>query len=233
MISFSWLAVDALAKAAETACLPVRLGVAKPFGANSVTNEYRSLRNHSSMRSVSDRSRNRSLNRQYHVRSALLATEDQILHNSKLLKLSPPSCGLRLVPQNRGGVQSLQEDGYQDEFGMDLSDSDIPASEIGNDSFELSQNRAAGAISTPPRDIPRYRNYIDNESSDEDEDDPFSDLMDNGLGRNGSDISHDVDDPMEGIYPYAWALDARRIGENTPVIRPTSPTSSFVSYRTT
>lgn len=221
--SFSWLAVEALARSAEAACLPVRLGVAKPFGANSVTNEYQSVRNNSSMRTVSDRSRNRSLNRQYHIRSALLTSDDQ----SNRAWPTPPSSGLRLVPQHRG-AQSSQEDGYQDEFGMDLSDSDVPPSEIGNDSFETAPRIPNISI----RDIEggNFGTYI--ESSSSDEDDPFSDLMEGGgLGHHhGSDGSNEGDDPMEGIYPYAWALDGRRIGENTPVVRPTSPTSSFVSF---
>lgn len=63
------------------------------------------------------------------------------------------------------------------------------------------------------------------EVSSSDEDDPF-DMIGMG-GRRGN---NDRDgDPLGEVYPYAWALDGRRIGENTPVIRPSSPTSSFVS----
>ena len=63
------------------------------------------------------------------------------------------------------------------------------------------------------------------EGSSSDEDDPF-DMIGMG-GRRGND--RDGGDPLGEVYPYAWALDGRRIGENTPVVRPSSPTSSFVS----
>ncbi len=63
------------------------------------------------------------------------------------------------------------------------------------------------------------------DGSSSDEDDPF-DMIGTG-NRRGND--RDGGDPLGEVYPYAWALDGRRIGENTPVVRPSSPTSSFVS----
>ena len=64
--------------------------------------------------------------------------------------------------------------------------------------------------------------------SSSDEDDPFGDVVGGGMGRRGS--QHHRGEGVGDIYPFAWALDGRRIGENTPVVRPQSPTSSFVSY---
>ena len=63
------------------------------------------------------------------------------------------------------------------------------------------------------------------ENSSSDEDDPF-DMIGMGGRRGGTDRDGDA---LGEVYPYAWALDGRRIGENTPVVRPSSPTSSFVS----
>ena len=62
------------------------------------------------------------------------------------------------------------------------------------------------------------------EVSSSDEDDPFDMIGMGGRRNNERDA-----DPLGEVYPYAWALDGRRIGENTPVVRPSSPTSSFVS----
>ncbi len=63
------------------------------------------------------------------------------------------------------------------------------------------------------------------ENSSSDDDDPF-DMIGMGGRRGGTDRDGDT---LGEVYPYAWALDGRRIGENTPVVRPSSPTSSFVS----
>lgn len=217
-----------MAKAAETASLPVRMGVAKPFGASSVTNEYQSTRIHSSARTVADRSRNRSLDRQFHVRAALLSPGTS--HSAVPVPIPPPLMGIRLMPQHHGGGNQSLPGEDQDDFGMDLSDSDVPASEVGNDSFDVSQSRPGhtyGLRTDAYLADHDERSIIDSDSSAED--DPFADI-DGGTGRHGNHRNrHDGEDGMEGMYPYAWALDGRRIGENAPIIRPSSPTSSFVS----
>jgi E3 ubiquitin-protein ligase EDD1 len=233
--NFSWLAVDAMAKAAETACLPVRMGVAKPFGANSVTNEYQAVRG-TSMRQVGDRSRNRSLRRQFHVRSALKVTEEEMSQSDKVVPILPSS-GIRLVPQHRG-IQSSQ-DGYQDEYGMDLSDSENPAEVILTpeqaEEAEESIRRAALArriveMNEMDRQInAEFRpDYMDSSSSDDD--DPFAELIEDGFEPNNEErVRPSGEDPLESIYPYAWALDGRRIGENTPLVRVSSPSSNMFS----
>ena len=218
-----------MARAAETACLPVRMGVAKPFGASSVTNDYQSHRMHSSMRSITERglNRTRSLVRQFHVRSALVGTEEPHVLTQKTTP-TPPISGIKLIPQHRGSQLS-----QEDEFGMDLSDSDVP--DTANDSLE---GTPVVRGYTPHAEVYASNDYIRpnfvhfGDSSSSDEDDPFGDIMEDGLGRHGNTNARggeDGESEMDGIYPYAWALDGRRIGENTPVVRPASPTSSFVS----
>lgn len=119
-----------MAESANTACLPVCLGVSKPFGASSVTSDYQSGRLSSSLRFAADRSLNksRSLVRQLHIRTALPATDGSSI---KAL-LTPPISGLKLIPQRRGNHSDNKDGNYQDDFGIDLSDSDAPASETGS-----------------------------------------------------------------------------------------------------
>lgn len=105
---------------------------------------------------------------------------------------------------------------------------------LGNDSFEARTSQA-NSYSTPTQEIlgpraysptysPSYEIMLDSSS---DEDDPFGDVVGGGMGRRGN--QHHRGEGVGDIYPFAWALDGRRIGENTPVVRPQSPTSSFVS----
>lgn len=203
------------------------MGVAKPFGASSVTNDYQSSRPHSSSRAVSDRSRNRSLLRQFHIRTALPHQNTKVSQSSLL----PPFTGIRLMPHYHGNQSLPGED--QDDFGMDLSDSDVPHSDVANDSFDASRSRnvpnhGGGGAQTDVYLGRDDRSIADSSSSDED--DPFADIMDGGLGgRRSNRGRRDGEDGMDAMYPYAWALDGRRVGENTPVVRPSSPTSSFVS----
>ena len=251
LASFSWMAVETLAQAAEMSSLPVRLGVAKPFGASSVTSEYQSARILPSVRYPGRNiNRGRSLAQQLHVRSALSNPDSQALNGGRPNPMLP-HVGMKLVPQhrdNRPGTGELgPENGetakaregsaeagwyqYDGEFGMDMSDSDMAASEIGNDSFETGYQGGA-SFSRQDFYVPRVLSpaeeiFIDYTSSSE-EDDPFADIVNEPSGHLGS---RDEDDGEGEIYPFAWALDGRRIGENTPVVRPTSPTSSFVVRR--
>lgn len=139
--SFSWLSVEVIARAAEVTIAPVRLGVSKPFGASSVTNEYQPSRLPSSLRFAADRNSGmRSMARQLHIRSAL-PTQDMPTPHTGTSTTSQgllPITGLKLVPQQRGTGTKDGDDtegGDHDEFGMDLSDSDMQISEH-NDSFE-------------------------------------------------------------------------------------------------
>ena len=111
---------------------------------------------------------------------------------------------------------------------MDLSDSDLPVSDAGNDSFEgiqMSRHRPNVFL---PRAYSPEEILIDFASSS-DEDDLFADpaLLGRGTGRHGN-ADGDDDSSFGDIYPYAWALDGRRIGENMPLARPASPSSSFM-----
>ena len=73
---FSWLAVHALAQAAESCASPVRLGISKPLGASSVIADYQTNPrgyNHSNYPSMSNRMTERQgqlMARQLHVRAA-------------------------------------------------------------------------------------------------------------------------------------------------------------------
>ena len=139
--------------------------------------------------------------------------------------------GIRLVPRQRDYQEaakeedaSLQDDG---EFGMDLSDSDLPISDAGNDSFDGVQTSRHRPDVFLPRAYSPEEVLIDFGSSS-DEDDLFADpLLGRGVGRHGNTDGED-DSSFGDIYPYAWALDGRRIGENMPLVRPASPSSSFV-----
>lgn len=248
LASFSWMAVETLAQTAEMACLPVRLGVAKPFGASSVTSEYQSARMLPSMRYAGRGiNRNRSLTQQLHVRSALSNPDSRAMNDGKPNPVLPHT-GMRLAPQHRDNRPGTGEVGvdngetkkagegageagwyqYDGEFGMDMSDSDMAASEIGNDSFETNYQGGA-TFSRQDFYVPRVLSpaeeiFIDYTSSS-DEDDPFADIINEPAGNHGN---RDEEYGEGEIYPFAWALDGRRIGENTPVVRPTSPTSSFV-----
>lgn len=139
--SFSWLSVEAIAKAAEVCIIPVRLGVSKPFGASSVTNEYQPSRLPSSLRFAADRNSGmRSLSRQLHIRSALPNSDIQTESGTDTFGQVPmlPLIGLKFIPQLHGnGSKDGGDDsnGDHDDFGMDLSDSDMPISDH-NESFE-------------------------------------------------------------------------------------------------
>ena len=143
--SFSWLSVDIIARAAEVAITPVRLGVSKPFGASSVTNEYQPTRLPTSLRFAADRNSGmRSLSRQLHIRSALPTTDPHGSHGGSIASSLLPLNGLKLQPQLRGAGGAREgEEGEgvdHDEFGMDLSDSDIPVSDH-NESFDTSRGK--------------------------------------------------------------------------------------------
>ena len=127
--------------------------MSKPFGASSVTNEYQPSRLPSSLRFAADRNSGmRSLARQLHIRSALSAADSQPVPGSSTsstaVKLSPglPLTGLKLVPQYRSTENKDGEDGGEhDEFGMDLSDSDMPISDH-NESFDASRGKTTPYI---------------------------------------------------------------------------------------
>lgn len=218
---FSWLAVESLAHAAESANLPVRMGVSKPFGASSVVSDYQSQRFNGSSRFHPRRGR--SLGRQLHIRSALPAFDVSCSNPVP----TPPITGIRLVPRQRNNLDvskdeeggSLQED---PEYAIDFSDSDIPMSDIGNDSFDGARHRHETFL---PRAHSPEEIRIDLGSSS-DEDDPFIDLP--FIPSHHGNVEGDNEAGFGEIYPYAWALDGRRIGENAPMGRPASPSSTFM-----
>ena len=52
------------------------------------------------------------------------------------------------------------------------------------------------------------------------------------LHRSASQGGTNEGDNIDNIYPFAWALDGRRIGENSDAsARPTSPNGAIVSDR--
>ena len=111
---------------------------------------------------------------------------------------------------------------------MDLSDSDLPISDAGNDSFDgVQMNRHRPNVYLPQAYSPEE--ILIDFASSSDEEDLFADpaLLGRGAGRHGN-ADGDEDSNFGEIYPYAWALDGRRIGENMPLARPASPSSSFM-----
>ena len=267
---FSWLAVHSLAESAEASSAPVRLGISKPLGANSVVPDYHSSRQ-PSYRVAHHHSEDphQSLTRQLHVRAALLlpdtSTSSPPTYTSTTFSLLPttplPREGLVLKPQSKdpnaisfgggtfmslvGNEASVHDDSFED-LDLDTQDaSDHEREDV------LTQN-TSGSVTFPPGDAfyisdPQFPLHIqqptvgsilvDIEPTSSDESDYENFRLDDAFAfaansvRLGGAIAHD-DSNMDEIYPFAWALDGRRIGENsTNTTRPNSPSLFTVSVR--
>lgn len=254
---FSWLAVHSLAEAAEASSAPVRHGVSKPLGANSVVPDYQTPRQSHYRSSRQNEDPHQSLARQLHVRSALLLPHSSTSEAVATAAAEPgsvptpplPHEGLVLKPNATnnsagggsvaslvtGGDASVHEDSFED---LELDSQDMPSQEgegelIQNTSGPVSFQEAPFAIHIQQQGVTgSIMVDIEPTSSDESEfenfplDDPFTFAPNVRLG---GTVTQD-DGNMDEIYPFAWALDGRRIGENTTNTRPNSPSLFTVSW---
>lgn len=256
---FSWLAVHSLAEAAEASSAPVRHGVSKPLGANSVVPDYQTPRQSHYRSSRQNEDPHQSLARQLHVRSALLLPHSSTSGTTATAAAEPggvptpplPHEGLVLKPISNatnssagggsvaslvaGGDASVHEDSFED---LELDSQDMPSQEgegelIQNTSGPVSFQEAPFAIHIQQQGVTgSIMVDIEPTSSDESEfenfplDDPFTFAPNIRLG---GTVTQD-DGNMDEIYPFAWALDGRRIGENTTNTRPNSPSLFTVSW---
>ena len=238
LASFSWLAVHHLAEAAEASSLPVRYGISKPLGASSVSAEYYfNSRGYNSATSAfnfrpphQNEDPQQAVLRQMHIRRAYSLNEVGVARNAPL----PPD-GVHLHPESRefGHVQDvmeLQEDSFDD---LEIESQEIPTNE-GRDEPSSSRTAFAGG------GYHFHHNVLDNAdaeilidldptSSDED----YVAVPMPTLAPVG--VAAEREQNAEEIYPFAWALDGRRIGESESNVRPGSPsvqTFSLVGHYT-
>ena len=136
-----------------------------------------------------------------------------------------------------GGDASIHDDSFED---LELDTQDVPSQEgdgelIQNTSRPVTFQNAPFAIHIQPQGVTgsfMVDMDIEPTSSDESEfenfplDDPYTFPPNVRLG---ATVTQD-DGNMDEIYPFAWALDGRRIGENTTNTRPNSPSLFTVSW---
>ena len=236
LTSFSWLAVHHLAEAAEASSVPVRFGISKPLGASSVSAEYffnsRGYNSTSSTFNFRPPHQNedpqQAVLRQMHIRRAYLLSEVGVARNAPL----PPD-GIHLHPESKefGSMQDdlLPEDSFDE---LEIESQEIPTNE-GRDT-EPSSSRTAyaggggGAYHFHHGGLDEAEILIDLDPTSSDEEYvavPMPTLAAVG-------VAGEQEQSTEEIYPFAWALDGRRIGESESAVRPGSPsvpTFSLVS----
>ena len=232
--------MQALAESADTAAAPVRLGISKPQGAHSVSADYPPPRVIASSTSYHRAARqnedpHQALLRQMHIRSALPYAE-----SGGSVPVAPlPTDGVFLRPQAKdmdmslSANSSMMDDSFEEleEDGHELSDQDNERERI---SFSAGMNTSGVRhhryhIETVHLGGAVDGDLIDLTSSDEEYplyDHPYVVPRANwSVGQGSTQEEGNVDE----IYPFAWALDGRRIGEqNTNVHRPHSPNSFMV-----
>ena len=257
LTSFSWLAVHSLVQAADVSSLPVRLGIPKPLGASSVVTDYQAPRSYGSSYRMHRQAEDphHSLARQMHVRSALESTLDEASSTSST---SLPHDGVVLKPQlanttvgGSGGAGVRGEGRGESGVGgaakiggtggvVSEMDSDSDFSDQEDDNIGARSSTSAGLT------VPQISNGVlpyelefmnvqdlpagivldlDPTSSDEDfeYDDVIAPRVSVGLGR------ETIDDDVDDIYPFAWALDGRRIADGSPSHTRAETPTSFVS----
>ena len=213
----------------------MRYGISKPLGASSVSAEYFfNPRGYNSSTSTfnfrpqhQSEDAQQAVLRQMHIRRAYTLSEVGVARNATL----PPD-GVHLHPESKE-FSSIQDGVEEESFDeLDLESQEIPTNEGRDD--EPSSSRAGyagvggmgGGYHYHHGGLDEAEILIDLDPTSSDEEYvavPMPTLATVGVAEEQS---------TEEIYPFAWALDGRRIGESETAVRPGSPsvqTFSLVS----